>query len=343
VNLFHHAILLLACVAALHAQIPVPPAASAPSSTGSHTDSADVAELASNFAYDPEEPADVKQVSAERRDGVMLYDITYASPRGGRVPAYVVIPRGKGPFPAILWAHWMMAGSPLRNRNEFLEEALVMARAGAASLLLDAPLVRPHVKEDDDPMSTQGIYASQQEVLDFRRGIDVLTARYNVDARRIAFVGHSFGAHVGAILLPLDRRVKAAVLMAGGFADEEYVFRPDAGQKMQTLRDRYGDEKVREFLHKYRWDDPVYYVGHSSPAFVFLQFGKQDPPIPEPLARHYFQMFGDPKKLALYDAGHALDAAARRDRAQFLREQLGLGDVETAALDKIPQLNGKPN
>jgi cephalosporin-C deacetylase-like acetyl esterase len=339
VNSFHQAILLLAIVAPLSAQIPVPPTTPAPTSTAPHTDSADFAELASNFSYDPEEPADLKQVSVERREGAMLYDITYASPRGGRVPAYVVVPqRGKGPLPAVLWAHWMMDGSPLRNRGEFLEEALVLARAGAASLLIDAPLVRPNVKEDDDPMSTQGIYASQQEVLDFRRGIDLLVARYNVDPKRIAFVGHSFGAHVGAILLPLDRRVKAAVLMTGGFADEEYVFRPDADQKMQTLRDRYGDEKVREFLHKYRWDDPVYYVGHSSPASVLLQFGKNDPPIPESLARNYYQSFGEPKKLAFYDAGHPLDAAARRDRAQFLREQLGLGEVDSAALDRIPQL-----
>ncbi len=38
-----------------------------------------------------------------------------------------------------LFGHWAMEGSPLRNRKEFLEEAIVFAHAGALSLLPDAP------------------------------------------------------------------------------------------------------------------------------------------------------------------------------------------------------------
>ncbi|MCY0725654.1 hypothetical protein OVW19_28355, partial [Klebsiella pneumoniae] len=89
--------------------------------------------------YDSKAPLDVREVGRERRDGVTIIDLTYASPRGGRVPAYMVLPQGRGPFPAILFGHWMMPGSPLKNRREFLEEAIVMARAGAVSLLIDAP------------------------------------------------------------------------------------------------------------------------------------------------------------------------------------------------------------
>ena len=294
-------------------------------------------DLAQHFDYDREDPADLKQYGADERGGVWIYEVSYLSLRGGRVPATVVAPRGKGPFPAILWGHWMMPGSPLRNRKEFLDEAELLARSGAVSLLIDAPLVRPGVVEDPDPMSTQPIYATQQAVVDFRRGLDVLLERYKADPQRIAYVGHSFNAHAGAILVAVDKRITAAVLMAGGYADEEYVF-TSGDPKMLTIRERYGDDKVRQFLRKFEWDDPVYFLSHSSPAHVFLQFGNQDPPLNGDLARHYFKRFGEPKNLGFYDAGHALNAQARRERVDFLVQQLKLRPVDPRALEKIPEL-----
>src|ERR1051325_7480860 len=96
-------------------------------------------ELLPQFEYDAKAPLDVKEVGREKREGATVIDLTYASPRGGRVPAYLVVPEGRGPFAAVLFGHWMMPGSPLRNRGEFLEEDVVLARAGAVSLLIDAP------------------------------------------------------------------------------------------------------------------------------------------------------------------------------------------------------------
>jgi hypothetical protein len=71
---------------------------------------------------------------------------------------------------------------------------------------------------------------------------------------------------------------------------------------------------------------------------VFLQFGRQDKPITEQLARHYYELFAEPKRIAFYDAGHALNAAARADRAQWLVERLSLRPVDKAALARIPDL-----
>ena len=53
-----------------------------------------------------------------------------------------------------------------------------------------------------------------------RRGADLLLARPDVDPRRLAFVGHSYNATVGAILAGVDRRFKAFVLMAGALSDQ---------------------------------------------------------------------------------------------------------------------------
>lgn len=299
-------------------------------------------ELARQFDYDRKAPLDVREVGRERRDGVTIIDLSYASPLGGRVPAYLVAPEGKKPVAAILFGHWMMPGSPLMNRREFLEEAVVMARSGAVSLLIDTPLVRPGFIEEKDEMraAVQSAEASRQQVIDFRRGIDLLTSRYRIGRSAIAYAGHSFDAHVGGILSGVEKRINSFVLMAGVFADEEYVFDPD-NEEMVKLRRRVGDEALREYFRKYAWDDPVNFVGQGQPVAVFLQYGRQDKPITEKMTNRYLELFTGKTgktKMKFYDAGHALDAKARLDRAEWLRETLSLKPVDTAALARIPEL-----
>src|SRR5215813_2513400 len=54
--------------------------------------------LLQHFEYDSKAPLDIQESNVEQRGDVSVHDITYASPRGGRVPAYLVVPKGKGPF-----------------------------------------------------------------------------------------------------------------------------------------------------------------------------------------------------------------------------------------------------
>ncbi len=295
--------------------------------------------LTRQFDYDDKAPVDAQEVDRESRGAVTVIDLTYASPRGGRVPAYLVVPEGRGPFAAILFGHWMMEGSPRKNRDEFLEEAVVLARSGAVSLLIDAPYVRPGFQREKDELraATQSAEVSRQQLIDFRRGLDMLATLSGVDQKRIAYVGHSFDAHVGGILAGVEKRIGSFVLMAGGFADEEYIFDPDNAE-MKKLRERIGDNQIREYFKYYAWDDPVHFVGHSGPAAVFLQYGRQDKPITEKMARRYYTLFAEPKQISFYDAGHALDAAARLDRTEWLVKRLSLKPIDKAALARIPEL-----
>ncbi|HVX66202.1 MAG TPA: hypothetical protein VHA11_06360, partial [Bryobacteraceae bacterium] len=226
-------------------------------------------DLLVKFEYDPAAPFDVRENSVETRDGIRLHDLSYASPRGGSVPAYLVVPPGKGPFAAILFGHWMMPGSPLRNRREFLEEALVLARAGAVGLLIDAPMVRPGYVEDPDPLGPASANDAVQQAVDFRRGIDLLLSRGDVDPRRIAYVGHSFDAKVGAMLAGVEKRISSFVLMAGQYDNRYYAFHADTPE-MEKLRKQYGEAKLRAYLENYPWDDAGYYVTHAAPSAVFL-------------------------------------------------------------------------
>src|SRR3954470_6539100 len=87
-------------------------------------------ELVRDFDYDRSALLNLREEKSEQRDGATVIELSYDSPRGGRVPATLVVPPGNGPFAAILFAHWMMPKSPVANRKEFLEEALLLARAG---------------------------------------------------------------------------------------------------------------------------------------------------------------------------------------------------------------------
>ena len=296
-------------------------------------------QLVREFDYDVKAPLGVRELGRESREGATVIDLSYSSPRGGSVPAYLVVPTGKGPFAAILYGHWMMPGSPMRSRRQFLEEAVVLARSGALSLLIDAPHVRPgFVSEKGELQSAaQSAEVARQQVIDFRRGLDLLTARTDVDPKRIAYVGHSFDAHVGGILAGVEKRIGSFVLMAGGFADEAYVFDQDNAE-MVKLRARIGDDQIRDFFRKYAWDDPANFVGHSAPSAVFLQFGRQDKPISEKTARRAYQLFSEPKLMAFYDAGHALNAAARTERVDWLVKRLMLRPADHEALARIPEL-----
>lgn len=282
-------------------------------------------EMLQHFDYHRSAPLELEQVSVQDRGGVKVYDVSYASPSGGRVPAFLVVPEGRGPFAAILFGHWMLAGSPMRNRSEFLDEAVILARAGAISILIEAPLVRPGAVEDPNPMSPRNLAVDEQQVVDFRRALDLLLSRGDVDPARIAFVGHSFDAKIGAILTGVEKRISSYVLMAGSCGDEYYVFHNPAPD-MLKMRKEVGDTALREFFRKNAWDDPGNYVGHSAPAAVFLQFASQDGP--PGYLQHCYEVFNQPKTMKVYNASHSLNAAARQDRVQCIAKRLHLHPID---------------
>src|SRR6184192_1734613 len=55
-----------------------------------------IAQNAGHFDYDAKAPLGLTEVGVEHRAAADVHDITYASPRGGCVPAYLVVPKGRG-------------------------------------------------------------------------------------------------------------------------------------------------------------------------------------------------------------------------------------------------------
>src|SRR5262245_60281998 len=101
-------------------------------------DAGDFETLRRQFDYDAKLPLDANENLKFERNGAKVYDVTYASPQGGRVTAVLVVPTGSGPHAGLLFGHWGPG-----NRTEFLPEAILYAKAGAVSLLVDYPWVRP--------------------------------------------------------------------------------------------------------------------------------------------------------------------------------------------------------
>ena len=291
------------------------------------------------FDYDSKASLDIREAGVERRGKVAIHDISYASPKGGRVPAYVVVPEGKGPFAAVIWGHWYWQNSEFFNRNEFLDEAVALARAGVVSLLPTGVGARPGHVDDRDELSDQQVADLVHQIMDMRRGADLLLARKDVDPQRLAYVGHSYNASVGGFLSGLDKRFKAFVLMAGGLWDEVDM----KSEEFQQFRQKYGPEKFDEKIAKRAWLDPGKFVSHAAPAIVFLQYGTHDVPFLSPeRARQYAANVSEPKQFKLYDAPHALNAEARRDRLVFLSTQLKLKPLDPSLVAGIPDLPQPP-
>ena len=296
------------------------------------------ASLLRHFDYDQKAPLEIQEVGVEKRGDVTIHDLSYASPKGGRVPAYLVVPAGQGAFAAVIWGHWYQDGSEFLNRKEFLDEAVALAPSGVVSLLTDGPIARPGYVRAKEPLDESQIGYRVQAIVDMRRGADLLLARPDVDAKRLAYVGHSYNAATGAFVAGIDKRFKAFVLMAGNLSDEVDM----KSREFQDFRKQVGAEKVDAFVAKYGWLDQGKYVAHAAPAAVFLQYATKEDFLTPERAREYYALVSEPKSMKIYEAPHALNAEARRDRVEFLVKELNLKAPDAAAITRVPELVQPP-
>jgi cephalosporin-C deacetylase-like acetyl esterase len=285
----------------------------------------EIDQLRQLYGYDQSLPLNVEQKVLYEHDGARVHDVTYDSPRGGRVTAYLVTPlTGKQPFVGIAFGHWGQG-----TRTEFLPEATLYAQAGAVSLLVDNPWVRPSpwrkpLKQVADPNNDREAFV--QAVIDLRRGIDLLSARDDVDPKRLAYVGHSFGAQWGAILSAIESRLVTCVLV-GGVPDAESIYRdgPDAG--VAEFRATVPKEQQEAFLRALAPTSPIKYVAHSKVPLLF-QFARHEQYFDQAAMDRYFAASIQPKDVKWYHAGHDLnDPSALVDRSQWLRQNVGIGEV----------------
>lgn len=282
-------------------------------------------ELRPVFDYEQNAALDIKEAAVINRDGVRIHDISYASPKNGRVTAYLVVPDTKGRHAGIVFGHW-----GLGTRTEFLPEAMLYAKAGAVSLLVDDLDVRPAPWRRNAPGSEPQAVRDNfvQSVVDLRRGIDLLRARADVDPDRIAYVGHSAGAHWGAILSAVDRRLKTVVLMAGVPSERTILLESDDPDYV-SFRQTTPKEQLDNYFKTVTSLDAINFVPHARPTPLMFQFARFERYFNEASMQRYAQAASEPKLVLWYDTGHELnDNRALIDRANWLRRYIDIGSLE---------------
>ena len=276
------------------------------------------------FDYDRNGPLDVRETGVINRNGVVIHDVTYASPKSGRVTAYLVVPTGRRRCAGVVFGHWGYG-----TRSEFLPEAILYARAGVVSLLVDDLDVRPPPWRRDAPGTEPEAVRENfiQSVIDLRRGIDVLQARSEIDPNRIAYVGHSSGAHWGAILSAIDRRLKTVVLMAGVPSEKTILLESDDPDYI-GFRQSTPKEQLDNYFRIITPLDAIKYVPHARPTPLLFQFARFEQYFNEAAMKQYAQAASDPKLVLWYDTGHGLnDVQALIDRANWLQRYIGIEPI----------------
>jgi dienelactone hydrolase len=274
--------------------------------------------------YDAKQPLDIHTAATYDRPAYTITDLSYPSPRGGRVGAYLVVPKAQGTFAAILFGHWGNG-----TRAEFLPEAELYAQAGAVSLLPDYPWdrlepSRRSVNNLQHPEQDLQIYA--QAVVDLRRGLDLLRARPDVDATRIAYVGHSYGAQWGAILTAVDHRVLTAVLMAGtpSAADLLNGDSPEIAEYRKSVPPAVWDKYIEGNSPL----DAINFIGRAAPDSVFFQFATFDQYFSRSAMQRYARAASQPATVRWYDTAHDLnDVQALLDRADWLQQRIRIASI----------------
>jgi dienelactone hydrolase len=267
----------------------------------------------SQFEYHQDAPFDIREAGQRSEDGVLGRNFTYLTPFGERRAAYLFRPAASDePLAAILYVHWYEPESPDSNRTQFVDEARRMAKRGAAALLVetmwsDRDWFIKRTQADDERNSSR-------QVIELRQAVDLLLAQPGVDTRRLAYVGHDFGAMYGVLMGSADPRPACYALMAGTprFADW-YLYYP-----------RLEDDERAAYVERMAPLDPIAHVAKLAPAPLVFQFGRDDPHVPEERGQAFYDAAREPKQIRWYDCGHGLNAPATEDRVAWLCEQLQL-------------------
>jgi cephalosporin-C deacetylase-like acetyl esterase len=273
------------------------------------------------FDYDQQLPLDIVEVGSWKEGDVTFTDITYASPKGGRVPATLIEPPGSGPFAGVIIQH----GLPSNRQAEY-KIGKLYADMGAVVIAIDAPFARPENENRFPLLFTEQDREDQiQLIVDLRRAIDLLATRQNVDPNRLAYIGVSYGGMIGGLLAGVEDRLQSYVLVVG---DSGLVNHHMIGiEGMITPLDEMTEEEKKQWIDTMWPIEPVHYISHAKPAALLFQNGIKDVLVPSHLALNYQNAGSDPKTVKWYESGHSLPFEHFLDQLEWMSQYIGITNV----------------
>jgi dienelactone hydrolase len=261
------------------------------------------------FRYKNDSPLNVTEVASEQRGEVTVRDITFSPEAGRTIKAYLVVPKGNGPFAGVLWVHWL--GEEKSNRTQFLDEAVELAPKGTVSLLVDAMWSTPHWFGNRNP--EKDYENSLRQVIELRRAVDLLLSQPNVDKTRIGFVGHDYGAMYGMLMAGVDQRVNTFVFIAATQSLNDWAFLGPQPKSKPAYLKQNSNLELTDYLRQ------------ITKASKLFQFGKGDFYVSQADGAVLFAAATEPKQRKLYEASHKMESnEIAKDRNEWLVKQLKL-------------------
>jgi len=226
---------------------------------------------------------------------------------GGNVEAYVVRPRGKGPFPLVVLLH----GHSLSGRGA--EQVLSTAEAFASEVCFASVAISLPGYGATEVANGPTEEITRRVVKD---GVAFARQIQWVDKRRVFFYGVSRGAIVAAAMLNDVEGVSGAILYSGAY-DLNRLYRETPSFWVRQMLNPNHDANPK--LLSLLGDGPRWHV----PTLIL--HGEQDKLIPVNqalLLRDWLKAGGTDPRLVLYpDQGHFLPRANVRERTlSFLKE-----------------------
>ena len=183
------------------------------------------------FSYDKTDlnaRVEAKRESSEWTQERITFDAAYG---GERMIANLFLPRNAAPpFQTVIYGPcdpcvFERSSQDLENYFEFATYLSFIVKSGRAVLY---PVYKGTFERGNDTLSA--VYAGGanshqyaelfiEQVKDYRRSIDYLETRQDIDSKKLAYEGMSQGAEVGAIIPAVEERLKASVLIAGGIEE----------------------------------------------------------------------------------------------------------------------------
>jgi len=179
------------------------------------------------FSYDKTDLQARVEWRKENSEGWIQEKVTFDAAYGGeRVIAYLFLPRNKPPpyqtvifFPGAA-AFYRRSSQDLET--QYSDQLSFIMQDGRAVLY---PIYKGTFERGCDRLaalreewgeSHQSAELMIQQVKDFRRCVDYLETRQDINGKKFAFYGISYGGRFGAIIPAVEPRLKASVLAAAG-------------------------------------------------------------------------------------------------------------------------------
>ncbi len=221
-------------------------------------------------------------------------------------------PGRRGPMPAVVYLHGWTADS-----SDFAPEAIFMAAKGAVVLSIDSAdvgLAPPR----GDPLAAarEDLRRRRLTVARIRAAVAALAARPDVDPKRIAFVGFSRGAAVGALAAARMPQLAAEVYVSGaaGRATWPGAQGPvDAAERSAVARLVAAADPAAALRQAPR---------RSRPRLV--QFGTRDEVVPQAALRAFAAAVPAPKRVSIRSRRHALGVPELYERLEWLDRVLAV-------------------